>query len=254
MVMDGAKKQADGGATDAGRDTSANSGQTAAAEEQTSTIDPEKSYKGADVQKLVADALAADGREQKTRADGAEAENKRLTGDITTLTGSVDNLTKQMSAFTDARDAAELEAAKGDHAAVTSIAARQANAKETMRLEGIAAENTRQTAANTAKEADIAARGVATDIKLAALAGGVDEKALGELVPDGNAGRLGKAVAILKGQTTAPILDADGKVKIGTDGKEIPAALRQKPASAVGTGSDTRSASERMLEKAKANA
>ena len=253
MFLDGADEGKDGGSTDSGRDTSENSDQTSGGNQQTSTIDPEKVYKGADVQKLVTDALAADGREQKTRADAAEAENTRLTGDLATLNGQVTGLSKQMSDFTDAREAAERDAVKDDPAALASLATRQANAREALRVNAEKAENDRRKTASDAKEAEIDTKSVALDIKLAAIAGGVDEKALAARVPDGNAERLALAVADLK-KGAGPVLDADGKVKIGPDGKDIPAALRQKPASAVGTGSDTRGVAEKMLAKAKEDA
>lgn len=250
MVLDKTAKGADGGATDAGPDASANSGQTAAAEQQPSTIDEAKQYGGADVKKFIADALAADGREQKDRADKAEKEVTRLTGDHATLTGQVTTLTEQMGEITKGREAAELDKVKDDPVAAASLTARHANAREAQRLQGLQAEADRNKVAADARETEITKRGVEIDIRLAALTGGVDPKELADLVPDGDADRLAKGVALLK-KTTGPVLDAEGKVKVGPDGKEIPAALRTKPASAIGSGTDATGTARSMLDKAR---
>ncbi len=250
MAMDRATKQTDGGATAPGPDAPGNSGQTAAAEEQTPTIDKDKSYSGVDVEKLVADALAADGREQKTRADTAEKEVGRLTTSHGELTTRFDTLSTQMDDILTGREDAERERVKDKPEELSALNGRLANAKEKRRLDGVVADITRQQTALTEGQTALVGQQASANIRLAAMAGGVDEKDLAKFVPDGDPVRLTDAVAILKRSAT-PVLDEDGKVKVGPDGKEIPAALRTKPASPLGTGSDSRSISQQMLDKAK---
>ncbi|KKM22826.1 hypothetical protein LCGC14_1621400 [marine sediment metagenome] len=249
-MLDGTDGAKDGGGTDSGRDTSENSGGTSGAEQPTSTIDKTKNYSGVDVEKLVADALAADGREQKTRADTAEKEVGRLTTSHGELTTRFDSLSTQMDDILRGREDAERESVKDKPDELSVVNGRLANAKEKRRLDGVVADITRQQTVLTEGQTALVGQQASANIRLAAMAGGVDEKDLAKFVPDGDPARLTDAVAILKRSAT-PVLDEDGKVKVGPDGKEIPAALRTKPASPLGTGSDSRSFSQQMLDKAK---
>ena len=82
-------------------------------------------------------------------------------------------------------------------------------------------------------------------------------KHFNELSPE-EAERLALVAKDLKGgqatnqnQPDPKTLDEQGRVKVGADGKEIPVALRTKPASAQSSGGDQRSLSARLLDKAK---
>ncbi len=250
MAMDRATKEADGGATAPGPDAPGNSGQTVPAEEQTPSIDKDKTYSGVDVEKLVADALAADGREQKTRADTAEAKVKLLTGTQADLTTRFETLSGQFDEVTAGREQAEREKFKDKPEELSLLDGRLANAKEGRRLQGLIAEIGRRETAVTEGQTALAGQQASVNIRLAAMAGGVDEKDLAKFVPDGDPARLADAVTILK-RSAAPVLDEDGKVKVGKDGKEIPVALRQKPASAVGTSTDATGTARSMLDIAR---
>ena len=219
--MDGAKIEQDKGSTE-------NLGQPSALEKLTSGIEEGKQYTGAETKKIVQDALSAEGREQKSRAEAAMTENTRLKEELTTVTGNVTTLSTQMTELTRAQNEAAAEKVKDDPVALGSLRVQQANAAESIRL-------ATQKAKQDANEATIAtAKAVAiqeqttASIKLAALEAGVDVDKLKELVPDGDKGRLATAAALLKGQTTIDPLT--GKVK--------PAALTQRPASALSAGGD----------------
>ena len=70
MDLDNTGKEKDGAPTQPGQGTlQAGSEQTSAVEQLTSKIEADKQYGGADVKKMVEDALSADGREQKGRAE-----------------------------------------------------------------------------------------------------------------------------------------------------------------------------------------
>lgn len=253
MTLDNAGKGKDGAPTQPGQNLQAGSEQTSAVEQLTSKIEADKQYGGADVKKLVEDALSANGREQKDRAEKAEAEVKRLTGDVGTLTTNMQTLTTQISEFTRAKNDAEADAVKDDAPALASLRVRQANTCERIRLEGVdAQQKARDTTQNErAKTLDTRERGIS--IKLAAMAAGVDEKDLADLVPDGDPARLALAAnTIKKGGAQVEIDPATGKPVIDpATGKPKPAALGQTPASTVSAGGDSRSVSEKMLEDAK---
>lgn len=244
---DKANETQDGAPTDGGPNASPNSEQTSSAEELTSTIDKDKTYSGADVTKMFSDWAAKEGRAALTRAETAEAETKRLTGSHADLTTRFETLSTQMEGILTSREDAERERVKDKPDELTVLNARLANAKEGRRLEGLDADVKRQQTAVTEGQTALAAQQASVNIKLAAVAGGVDEKDLARFVPDGDSTRLAEAVTILK-RSAAPVLDEDGKVKVGTDGKEIPAALRTKPASALGTGTSGKSTARAMLD------
>ena len=240
----------DGAPTDGGPDASPNLEQTSSVDELTSTIDKDRTYSGADVTKMFSDWAAKEGRVALTRAETAEAEAKRLTGSHAALTTRFDTLSTQMDDILTGREDAERERVKDKPEELSALNGRLANAKEKRRLDGVVADITRQQTALTEGQTALVGQQASANIRLAAMAGGVDEKDLAKFVPDGDPARLTDAVAILKRSAT-PVLDEDGKVKVGPDGKEIPAALRTKPASPLGTGSDSRSISQQMLDKAK---
>ncbi len=243
MASDESTKKGDRGLTVPGPDASGNLSQPSAAEEITSKIEADKQYGGADVKKMMEDALSADGREQKGRAEKAEAEVKRLTGDVGTLTTNVNTLTTQISGFTKAKNEAEAEAVKDDPVALGSLRARQQNQAENIRLQGVVAQQQARDTAQNERNKALDTRETGINIKLAAMAAGVDEKALAALVPDGDPGRLALAANTIK-QSVAPVIDP-------ATGKPKPAGLTTTPASVVSAGGDSKSVSEKMLEKAK---
>lgn len=219
--MDETKGQGDESSTES-------SSQTSVAAELTSGIEESKQYSGAETKKLVEDALSKDGRAQKTRADAAEITNKLLTSEVETAKGNITTLTANMEALTKAQNEAAAEKVKDDPAALGSLRVQQANAAETIRLatQKATQEATQKTIDASAVEAVKVT--INADIKLAALAAGIDEAKLKELVPDGNKERLVTAATLLKGQTVI-----DPKT-----GKTIPAALTQKPLPGQSAGGD----------------
>jgi len=225
--------------------------QTSAAEKLTSSIELEKQYAGADVKKLVQDALSADGREQKDRAEAAETENKRLKEEVSTVTGQVSTITNQMADLTRAQNESEAAALKDNPEALTSLRVKQSQAAEKIRLDGVVAANKVKEAAFVAREAAAATRETQISIKLAAMASGVDETKLAELVPDGDAKRLASAAALLKAQAAPEIDPVTGKPKVPVTTPKPP-GLGQKPASVQSAGGEIRSTAETMLDKAKA--
>lgn len=229
--------------------------QPSAVEQVTSKIEAEKQYSGADVKKMVEDALSANGREQKDRAEKAEANVTRLTGEVTTLTTQYTTVSGQVTELLKVANEAEADKVKDDPVALSSLRVRQANAAETLRLQGVDAEATRKLAESEAKGKEADKKLVSVNIKLAAMSAGVDEKQLADLVPDGDSERLKKTANILKQSSITQQFEIDpatGKPVIDpTTGKPKPAALSQKPASPIGAGVDSRSVSEAMLEKAK---
>lgn len=253
MDVDKTTKPGDGGQTQLGQNLQAGSEQTSTAEQLTSSIEEGKQYGGADVKKLVEDALSADGREQKDRADKAEGEVKRLTDMANGLTTQYNTVSAQVAELLKASNEAEADKVKEDPVALASLRARQANAAEALRIQGMVADYEAKNTALTARETEVNTKLTSVNIKLAATVAGVDEKTLADLVPDGDPERLKKMSGILKqsGQTNTQQLDEQGRVKVDKDGKEIPVALRQKPASTVSAGGDAKTTAERMLEKAK---
>jgi len=257
-MQNGPDKEKDGGTTDAGPNTSANSGQTASAEAVTSKVEKDKQYGGAEVIEIINTALAADGRAQKDRADAAEKAFNSLKGEHEGLKNQFTTVSDQVTQFLKEKDEAELAGIKDNPPLVDVVRARQANRAEAIRLQGVETNINTKTTQLTERETTLSQREVAISVKLTAMSAGVDEKQLAELVPDGDPERLKKAANILKasGQViTQEIkpehLDDQGRLKVDKEGKEIPAALRTKPASAQSAGGDTRSLSAKLLEKAK---
>lgn len=252
-MLDETGKAKDGGQQPPGPSLQEGATQTSSVEQLTSAIEEGKQYAGADVLKLVKDALSADGREQKDRADKAETEVQRLTGAHNELTTQFNTVSGQVTQLLKDQDDAELAKYSDDKPAQDSLRARQANRAERIRLEGVDASIKTREAKVVADRETLNQQQTSISIKLAALAGGVDEKALADLVPDGDPGRLTKMAGILKqsGQTNTQQLDEQGRVKADKDGKEIPVALRQKPASGISAGGETKTTAERMLDKAK---
>lgn len=246
-MQDAQTKEKDGGLTEAGLNTSANLGQTSAAETVTSKVEKDKQYGGTEVIEIINKALSADGREQKDRAEKAEASVTRLTGETTELTTKYNTVAGQITELLKAQNEAEADKVKEDPVALASIRVRQANVAETLRLQGVAADFDAKNSKLTGRETDVGKKETSVNIKLAAMAAGVDEKTLADLTPDGDPERLKRAANILKqsGITTPPEIDP-------ATGKPKPAALTQPPASAISAGGDARSVSEKMLEKAKA--
>lgn len=243
-MKDESTQAKDGGSTEAGPEASANLSQTSSAEEITSRIEGGKQYDGTSVLKMMEDALSADGREQKDRAEKAEADVKRLTGDLAAVNTNVNTLTTQVSEFTRAKNEAEADAVKDNPEALGSLRARQANQAENIRLQR---ENATLESGKTQLQTDreaLNADKTSISIKLAAMAAGVDEKALGALVPDGDPGRLALAANTIKKGGAQVEIDP-------TTGKPKPAGLTQPPVTTVSAGGDSRSVSEKMLEDAK---
>ena len=258
-MQDEQGKEKDGGSTDSGLNTSENLSRTASAEAVTSKFEKDKQYGGAEVIDAVNKILAADGRTQKDRADAAEQALKALRGEHEALKNQFTTVSDQVAQFLNKRDEDEL-AGVGDNKPLHDVVlGRQANRKEALRLQGIETEQKTRLSQLDERESSLSQREIKLNIIDAATKAGVDVAQLTALVPDGNPERLVKAANILKGsgQTNTQNkqeLDEQGRVKVGADGKEIPVALRQKPASAISSGGDTRSISGMMLEKAKAKA
>ena len=258
-MQDATGKEKDGGSTDPGRNTSENLSQTASAEAVTSKVEKDKQYGGAEVIEIINNALSENGRVQKDRADAAEQALKNLRGEHEGLKNQFTTVSDQVTQFLNKKDEDEL-AGIGDNKPLQDVVlGRQANRKEALRLQGITTAQATKETLQTEKETTLNQRETKLNIIEAATKAQVDVKELTDLVPDGDPERLVRAANILKksGQTTTTTpdpktLDEQGRVKVGTDGKEIPVALRQKPASAVSSGGDQRSLSARLLEKAKA--
>ena len=253
MALDNAGKEGDRGSTVPGPETSGNLSQPSAVEQLTSKIEADKQYGGADVKKMVDDALSADGREQKDRAEKAETEVKRLTGDLATVNTNMTNLTTQINEFTRAKNDAEADAVKDNPEALASLRVRQQNTAERIRLEGVEAQQKTRIAEQDTRDKTLDTRETGINIKLAAMAAGVDEKALVALVPDGDLGRLALAANTIKQsgsqveidpKTGQPVIDPK-------TGQPKPAGLTQLPVTTVSASGDSRSVSQKMLEDAK---
>ncbi len=208
-------------------------------EQGTPEINEAQQYTGAEVRKL----LSADGRKQKDRADTAEANLKNLTNNHETLTTQFNALSGQVKTLLQEKDDAEATTVQDDPVALTSLRARQANRAEKIRLDGFEASVKAREGKLGERETTLNQKETSIDIKLAAMAAGVDEKTLADLVPDGNAGRLANAAKLLKQSGIQEIDPATGKPK--------PTGLTQKPASVISAGGETKTTAERMLEKAK---
>ena len=180
-----------------------------------------KQYTG----KEVLDILSADGRKQKTRAETAETGLAQLTQLHEALTTQYNDMAEQVKAIQKTKDDAELEKVKDDPVALGSLQARQANAREAIRLQSLDTTIKAREAKAVEKESGIAQQLAAVNIKLAALTAGVDEAQLAEFVPDGDPKRLASAVKILKAGGVIP-----------PPGGNIPQGLRNRPASTVSAG------------------
>jgi len=253
MTSDASGKKKDGDQTLPGQNLQEGSEQTSAVEQITSKIEAEKQYSGADTLKMVQDALSANGREQKDRAEKAEKDVTRLTGEVGTLTTQYNTVASQVTQFLKDQNEAEADKVKEDPVALASLRVRQANAAEALRLGSIKTDYDAKNTALTTRETEVNTKLTSVNIKLAAMAAGVDEKTLADLAPDGDPERLKRAANILKQSKITQEFEVDpltGKPKIDpSTGKPI--ALQQKPASAISAGGDSRSVTEAMLEKAK---
>lgn len=237
--MNGAEEGKDRGSTES-------LSQPSALEKLTSGIEEGKQYTGAETLKLVKDALSADGREQKDRAEKAETEVTRLTLDHSNLTTQFNTVSSQVAGLVKAQDDAELEAYKEDKPAQDSVRVKQANRAEALRLQGVEADVRARETNATQKDAEADKKLTSINIKVAAMAAGVDEKALADIIPGGDPERLTKAANILKLSGNTEIDPLTGKPK--------PVALTQKPASALSAGSGGESGVRQIVEKAKKRA
>lgn len=220
--MDNTETGKDRAQAQAGQNLQLGTERTSATEQLPSKIEVNKQYSGAEV----LDFLSADGRVQKDRADKAEAEVGRLGGVANDLTTQLNTVSGQVSQLVKAQDEAEVAKVGEDPVAINSVRARQANRAETLRLEGVAATQQARDTAFAAREATVKQAETSSNIKLAALESGVDEKSLIDLVPDGDPERLKKAVNIIKQTGT---IDR-------TTGKLVPPGLEWKPASTFSAG------------------
>ena len=242
MALDKSKKGGDGAQTQSGQNLPGGSGQTPTTVGLTS-IDVGKQYGGADVRKLIEDALSADGRAQKDRADRAETELIRLTEAHTGLSNQFQTVSQQVSDLLKLQDEREVDSVKDDPVAVGSLRARQANRAESLRLQSLENQIRAREVKAAERETEAGKKLTSVSIKLAAVEAGVDEAQLADLVPDGNPERLKKMANILK---------ASGVTTQQPGDKTKPAGLTQRPASAVSVGGETKGAAESLLAKAKA--
>jgi len=252
-MLDESTETTDKNSTDAGHETSANLSSPSAVEEITSKIVADKQYGGADVKKIVENALSADGRTQKSRAEQAEAENKLLKSQVTTLGTQYNSVTSQVQELIRAQNEADADKVKDDPVALGSLRARQANAAEAIRLQGENATLEAGKAQLQAEREAIAADKVSLSIKLVAMATGVDEKKLAERVPDGNSERLALVAADLKGAPAAPVIDPKTGKPVVDPKTGKPAALTTTPVTAQSTGGEG-SGIRQIVERAKRRA
>lgn len=244
MTLDSTKVSGNGGSQPTGQETlQTGEGQTSP-ESALASIDETQSYKGVDVRKLIQDALSADGRAQKDRADLAELTAKTLAEQLTGLTGQVGTLSEQLASFRRARDEAEAESVKDDPEALKSLRTRQQNRLE---ADVIVQEKARLAAREKAIEANMVeiARGKAEKEarRIASLPEyKVDADKLMALVPDGNPERLKIAAKILKESGVVTSTTTTTQTK--------PAGLTTRPASIVSAGGSEGSFAK-MLERAK---
>jgi len=242
--MDKTTKVGDEAGTQTEQETlQSGSEQTSTAERSTSKIEVDKQYTGAEAKKMVEDALSANGREQKTRADTAEGQVKTLTAELGTVTTRLNTVSGQVNELLRTREEAEADAVKDNPEALTSLRVKQTQAREEIRQKGVQGEQQARDAKQNERETALTQKETSVTIKLAAMAAGVDEKKLAEIVPDGDAGRLATAATLLKQSGTVEIDPETGKPK--------PAALTNTPASTISAGGDAKSVSEKMLADAK---
>lgn len=221
----GTDKAADGSQTEVGLETPGDSGETPGGDQETSAIiDEARSYSGTDVKKLILDDRATGGRAQKVRADAAEAELTQLRSVVAGLKTQVDSYATDREETIKRQEEDEREAVKDDLPALNSLRTRQTNRLESLRLGNLEKDLTARETVLTAKaEQDKKATGVLA-IKAAASTAGVSEKALADLVPDGDAGRLATAADLLK--------KSGSEADRGAGTKDKPAGLSQRPVSA----------------------
>lgn len=249
----------DGGDKGAGPSLQPPGTQTSSVEQLTSQIEAGKQYEGADVLKLVEDALSADGREQKTRAEAAEAKNKLLETQVETVTGNVTALTNQIDLITRAQEDAEAAAIQDKPEQLTSLRVKQAQAREEIRQKGVDTEQKKTSDTLKAGQEALAKATTSLHIQLASMAAGIDPATgkpivdaakLEELVPDGDPGRLASAATLLKAQVAPEIDPKTGLPKVKENIPKVP-GLITKPASTISAGGESRSTAEVMLDKAK---
>ncbi len=223
-MLDGTDKAADGSRTEAGSETPGDSGETPGGDQETSAIDEARSYSGADVKKMILDDRATGGRAQKVRADAAEAEATRLGSVVAGLKTQVDGFASEREEAVQREDEAQRETLKDQPEKLSVLNGKLANAKEARRLSGLIKDIEAKQGlldSSTAKAAKVTAK-VATTA--AATKAGVSEKALADLVPDGDPGRLTTAAALLK--------KSGSEADKGAGTKDKPAGLSQRPVSA----------------------
>jgi len=252
MTLNSTQVAGNGGSQSAGQETlQANEGQTSpSAAALTSEIQDTQHYAGKDVKKLVQDALSADGRAQKDRAEAAEAQAKALAEQLTGLNTQVGTLSQQLEAFRRARDDAEAESIKDDPEALKSLRTKQ---QHRLREEQLNQQAVTLAAREKAIEADKAevsrfkaekeARRIANLPEYK-----VDSDRLFALVPDGNPERLKLAAKILKESSIA------APVNPNQPNPPKPAGLTIKPASIISVGGSEGNPVQNMLAKAKAKA
>lgn len=152
--MDGTENQ---------KDTLQETGQSSSEENQGTSTKEAKTYSEEEVQKAVNDALAAKGRDAKSLTD-KEAEINARQEAINAKQAEIDEWERQ-------RDAAELEAAKGDPVKLREYQRKQVQKQERASVEAEKAELRRQREAfnrdKAEHEAELnAARGAQMEIKL----------------------------------------------------------------------------------------
>ena len=249
--MDPTGKEKDGSPTTPGKE---NLGPTSVAEQLTSSFEEGKQFSGAEAQqiakKLVEDALSADGREQKDRADAVELENKLLKTQVETVTGNVTALTNQMAEVTRVQEESEAAAIKDNPEALVSLRVKQAQAREEIRQKGVDAEQKKVASTLEAGQDALAKATTSLHIQVAAMAAGVEATKLEELVPDGDPGRLASAATLLKAQA-APEVDPKTGLPVVKPPVIKPPGLTNQPASVKSAGGESRSTAEVMLDKAK---
>ena len=221
--MDGTDKAKDSAEDKSGLDTPGESDQSSDASQETSGIDEGANYSGTDVKKLITDALAGDGRKQKMRADTAEAEVTKLTTANTDLTKRFDTMSTQVDEILIGREAQERDAVKDDPEALKSLDTKIAQAKTKREQDTRNEELNKREESVKASEVIAVKDNIKSTIAKAAAKAGVSAKALDELCPDGDAGRLARAAELLKKSGSEP----DG----GDTPPEKPSGLTQRPMS-----------------------
>ena len=223
-MLDGTDKAPDGSQTEAGSETPGDSGETPGGDQETSAIDETRSYSGADVKKMILDDRATGGRAQKVRADAAETEVTRLGSVVAGLKTQVDGFASEREEAITRQEEGEREAVKDNPAALASLTSRQQNRKEANRLQRLSDDITARERTLTDGIAEAGKATAKVAITAAATKAGVSEKALADLVPDGDPGRLATAAELFK--------KSGSEADRGAGAKDKPAGLSQRPVSA----------------------